>query len=150
MNLAIPDRRYKTLKAFQTAEHGPVKIICKDGKMLDTPDVETCDANTLEAARLREKASHAELMVVSDLQKLGFAHSVPMAGYFLDFYHAGRKINIEIDGPHHKQRKLRDKNRDAIMCKLGIRVWRFRSGWTYNNPTGLIGYVNTLLNRPLP
>ena len=148
MNLATTERKYKTLKTSVQGSHGPVKVIMRSGKLLAEAEEIAIHPDQAQANKLRDKASNAELRVAKELGILGFEHSVPMNGYFLDFYHRERRINIEIDGVQHLSRKDRDRKRDDTMLRLGIRVWRFKAGWAYNSPATLIDYISHLLNRP--
>ena len=45
-------------------------------------------------------------------------------GFELDVFHANLNLNIELDGPHHKGRIVRDSRRDEILARYGIKVVR--------------------------
>ena len=45
-------------------------------------------------------------------------------GFELDIFHANLNLNIELDGPHHKGRIVRDSRRDEILARYGIKVVR--------------------------
>lgn len=50
------------------------------------------------------------------------------SNYFLDFYFEEKKIDLEIDGKQYEldERKESDKNRDKILTKNEIRVYRIK------------------------
>lgn len=70
--------------------------------------------------------------------------------YFLDFliYKNGKKIDLEIDGKQHKDRKDHDKERDEYLTNLGYIVYRI--DWnSINNQKGkdlMRSKINTFLN----
>ncbi len=110
------------------------------------------DAPAMQAAHLRFHAPKSELRVAPYLIERGFEHSVPMFGYFLDFYNPYLKICIEIDGPVHdkKERAKKDRQRDAVMRAHAIRTWRFKAHWALGDPKSLINYIDKLIKRMVP
>lgn len=46
--------------------------------------------------------------------------------YFLDFFIESKKIDLEIDGKQHKERKEHDEQRDDILIKNGYYVYRIK------------------------
>lgn len=56
-----------------------------------------------------------------------------VSNYFLDFYFSDKKIDLEIDGKQHNypDRKQKDKIRDELLQKVGIKVYRIK----WKNPT---------------
>jgi len=51
-----------------------------------------------------------------------------VSNYFLDFYFIDKKIDLEIDGKQHNysERKEKDKIRDDLLKKIGIKVYRIK------------------------
>ena len=51
-----------------------------------------------------------------------------VSNYFLDFYFDDKKIDLEIDGKQHNysERKEKDKIRDELLNKIGIKVYRIK------------------------
>ena len=45
-------------------------------------------------------------------------------GFELDIFHANLNLNIELDGPRHKGRIVRDSRRDEILARFGGEVVR--------------------------
>jgi very-short-patch-repair endonuclease len=152
MHLDVKPKRYKTLRASSAENHGPVKVLVENGRVLEKPHSIPANESTLKAKELRDKASQSELRMVERLRVLGFEHSVPMKGFYLDFYNRYLKICIEIDGPHHStpEHRGKDRQRDAAMRAQGIRTWRFKANWARGNPAGLEQYVRKLLARLVP
>lgn len=143
MNFLVEERKYKTLRASSGECHGPVRVLVKNGVKVDESHQVTHEM--LKAAELRRAASTSEARVAPLLYKLGFLQSVPMHGYYLDFYNPELRICIEIDGPCHIRRKAKDKRRDSVLRSNGIRVWRFASHWAHGAPQNLANYVGKLL-----
>src|SRR6478609_4476390 len=58
-------------------------------------------------------------------RKLGvqFRRQVPLAGrYIVDFYAAGARLVVEVDGGYHSMRVHADAHRDRELERLGYRV----------------------------
>ena len=130
--------------------HGPTKVLVKTGMVLDAPEIVQSNESQWMATKLRQEASGSERRVAEAFRQMGFDHSVPKIGFYLDFYHPALKIAIEIDGPHHAGRKAKDRQRDAALRAHGIRTWRFKSSWAFYNPEGLAEYVRGRLTRLVP
>jgi very-short-patch-repair endonuclease len=144
LRFAVPEKTYRLLRTserFDSIKNSTVKIICRDGQMLDKPEIEAIHPNHDLARRLRERAPRSEQRVARGLARLGFRHSVPMAGYILDFYNPVEKIAIEIDGPSHKRNEACDNHRDAVIRSHGARVWRFGADAAYCNPRDVVAQV---------
>ncbi len=63
-----------------------------------------------------------------------FRREHPIGPYFLDFYAAGPKICVELDGSSHDGRETRDGIRDKWLSESGIQTIRFMVGeldWTF-------------------
>ncbi len=87
------------------------------------------------ASLMRTNPTKAEAALWRALEPLGFLRQVPMAlprlkhpsrldYYVLDFYHARRKLCIEVDGGYHRKRKGRDERRDRRLAQHGVRTLR--------------------------
>ena len=48
-------------------------------------------------------------------------------GFEMDVWHPDRQLNIELDGPSHRLRVVRDSERDRILAQHGVKVHRVRS-----------------------
>lgn len=60
---------------------------------------------------------------INKRKDLGLENS---SNYFLDFYFENKKIDLEIDGNQHEERKEHDKLRDENLSKIGICVYRIK------------------------
>ena len=58
----------------------------------------------------------------ADLVEFNVYHET---GFELDVFHANLDLNIELDGPHHRLRLLRDFRRDETLARYGVKVVRF-------------------------
>ena len=45
-------------------------------------------------------------------------------GFEMDLWHPGFQVNIELDGPSHRLRLIRDSERDRILTQHGVDVHR--------------------------
>ncbi|HEY5615310.1 MAG TPA: endonuclease domain-containing protein [Bacteroidota bacterium] len=102
------------------------------------------------ARLLRRRMTDAEKKLWSIVRnnQLGvkFRRQVPFDEYVLDYYCASVKLNVELDGSQHytEDAQLEDNKRDDKLREAGIRVLRFSSADTLQNPEGVeqaISYV---------
>jgi very-short-patch-repair endonuclease len=52
--------------------------------------------------------------------------SAENGNYFLDFYFPSLRLDLEIDGRQHEDRKASDEERDRLLTNVGITVIRYR------------------------
>ena len=82
------------------------------------------------AFRMQSNPTSAEKVLWPFLEKLGFEQQVVIRidqvrqPYILDFFHRGRMLCIEVDGPIHSKKKGRDGRRDRQLSFRGIRTLR--------------------------
>ena len=84
------------------------------------------------ARNLRKNQTLAEQLLWSKLRSRGlsgfkFRRQHPIDHYFLDFYCHEAHLGIEIDGGHHADRDVleKDNQRTAYLNQKGVRVIRF-------------------------
>lgn len=71
---------------------------------------------------------HNWLCKVLDEMGIGYNTEEPFGLYSIDCYIPDHKVAIEADGPHHRQRVVRDERRDDYMLRVhGIRTLRLKS-----------------------
>jgi len=141
------------LKASAKRDEGnPVKILCRDGQMLETPQILRYTWLVKRSAELRQSAPASERRVWPYLEPLGFLHSHPVAGYICDFFHPELKIDIEIDGPQHHRPdwRLHDRVRARRLEKEGIRTYRFNCWTVYNHLGDVIRQVMDFMDARQP
>ena len=56
-----------------------------------------------------------------------FRRQFPVENYILDFYCAGARLCVEVDGDIHDLRRDKDWERDGVLLAPGIRTIRFTS-----------------------
>ncbi|MCF7820915.1 MAG: endonuclease domain-containing protein [Mariprofundaceae bacterium] len=102
------------------------------------------------ARRLRSQMTEAEQALWSRLRRkqlhgLQFYRQKPVGSYIVDFYCAGAKLVIEVDGGQHftEDGRNRDMVRDELMSKMGLRVLRFDNGEVMRNMDGVMAMIET-------
>ena len=130
----------------------PVKIICRDGQVLETPEVMEYTRADQLATRLRLSAPRSERLIEDRMASLGFLHSAPVCGYVADFFNPSARLVVEIDGPQHFEPAAHrhDRVRERRMSKKGIRTMRFRCGMVYNSPDDVIRQVRDAVELATP
>jgi very-short-patch-repair endonuclease len=86
--------------------------------------------NRRRARQMRHEPVNTEKLFWPEVRnrKLGgfkFKRQVLIGGYIVDFVCLDEKLIVELDGPLHAERTEYDRNRDAVLRKLGYRVLRF-------------------------
>jgi very-short-patch-repair endonuclease len=78
-----------------------------------------------------------------------FRRQFSVANYVIDFYCPKEKLAIELDGAYHftPYQMAKDKQRDAFLNSIGIRVLRFENKCVWNNPEGLLDSINSFFNK---
>jgi len=104
--------------------------------------------------KLRNNMTPAEarLWIILKEKKLEgrkFRRQFSVVNYVLDFYCPKEKLAIELDGAYHftPYQMAKDKQRDAYLNSIGIRVLRFENKRLWNDTDGLINEIKNYLNR---
>ena len=86
----------------------------------------------ITARNLRNNQTTAEQLLWSKLRSRGFSgfkfrRQHPIDHYILDFYCHEARLGIEIDGGHHANEDIseKDKQRTAYLSEKGIHIIRF-------------------------
>lgn len=82
--------------------------------------------------QLRKEATHAEELLwghvcCRKIDGCRFRRQYGIGPYIVDFYCPGKRLAIEIDGAAHDGSAAYDRERDAYIRSLGIRILRFRN-----------------------
>lgn len=77
------------------------------------------------------------------LNRIFFRQSV-VGGYILDFYCPNLRLDIEIDGSIHDDRKREDAKRDFNLRRKGITTIRFSNEEIFNKPKDFIEKANAI------
>ena len=84
------------------------------------------------ARELRNNTTDAETVLWSGLRRrqilgIQFYRQKPIERFIVDFYAPKAGLVIEVDGGQHfeKEAMARDKERDAILEELGLKILRF-------------------------
>lgn len=139
LDLKLKERRHKLDKP------APVRVLVRDGVVLDSPETLTNPAEISIANRLKQEAPASERMLVPAMAAMGFSHSVPMFGYYLDFYNPRLKLCVEIDGYVHRGRRKQDRRRDASLRGAGIETHRFWARTVYNELDRVVHHIENLV-----
>jgi very-short-patch-repair endonuclease len=90
------------------------------------------DLTLIRCRALRRSATPAESLLWSHLRAkrlvgFKFRRQHPVGPYILDFYCAGERLAVELDGGQHfgKAAQEYDEHRTAFLLRRGVRVLRF-------------------------
>ncbi len=111
--------------------------------------------NTPIARRLRETQTNAERTLWLRLRdrRLGgwkFKRQVPIDRYVVDFYCAGGKLVIELDGGQHAVQTSRDAERTQALSSMGYLVLRFWNNDVLVNIEGVLSEILLTLSKVTP
>ena len=113
--------------------HGPVKVIYSRD---DLTPIQQFGPKARYADHLRTNAPKSEQLFLLHLQQrrpdLRFWHQHVIEGYIVDFVLPKYNLILEIDGPHHKQRREYDRHRTRVLEKKGFKVLRLYASYCYN------------------
>ena len=90
------------------------------------------------ARRMRRELSLPEMLLWRSLRvsrrELRFRKQHAIGPYVADFYCPAAKMVIEVDGATHDHSQDADRNRDAYMASLGLRVIRIAASDVLADP----------------
>ncbi|MEM6632060.1 MAG: endonuclease domain-containing protein [Bacteroidota bacterium] len=105
--------------------------------------------------RLRRDHTDAEALLWTHLQnrKLGgykFRRQHSILNYIVDFYCAGKRVAVELDGAHHFtiEGQLKDTYRDEMLGQLNVKVLRFENKWVFEDLEGVLRVILNTLQEP--
>ena len=75
-----------------------------------------------------------------------FRRQHPLGPFILDFYSAGAKLCVEVDGPVHDERQDYDQRRTAWLAREGIRVLRVTVEELDRHPAVALARIKEALN----
>jgi len=107
-----------------------------------------------EASRqLRKDQTDAEralwkLLRNRQLQSHKFRRQHPFPPYILDFYCVEKKLVIELDGGHHLEQEVYDKQRTEFLEAHGLTVLRFWNNEILMQPENVLDKIENTLNKP--
>ncbi len=111
----------------------------------------------VEMARDFRKApttSERELWSVLRRDQLGvsFRRQQPIGPFVVDFFCAGHRLIVEVDGPIHESQQERDAERQRLLEACGYRVVRFTASDVEQNLpqviAAIIGHISILSSPP--
>ena len=108
----------------------------------------------LFSRNLRNNMTQAERKLWSRIRKkqinnYQFYRQKPIGNYIADFYCPKLKLVIEVDGSQHYTEEgiNKDKIREELMDKLGIKTLRFSNNEVLENIEGVIEQINLLNSK---
>jgi very-short-patch-repair endonuclease len=100
------------------------------------------------ARQLRRNLTDSEALLWSRLRNkqllgLQFYRQKPIGEYIVDFYAPRAKLVVEVDGSQHMEEEhaLKDRDRDAYLASLGLKVLRFNSREVLNEGDAVVGEI---------
>src|SRR5690349_2774015 len=98
--------------------------------------------------RLRRALTPAEaalwsILRGSALQGRKFRRQHSVGPYVVDFYCAGERVVVELDGAAHdsRQQAMRDEQRTVYLKSKGLRVIRIENREVFENPEGVLAHI---------
>jgi very-short-patch-repair endonuclease len=108
---------------------------------------------TERSRRMRKNPTESEKELKNILlrNKIKFRTQKEFHYYILDFIIINKRLVIEIDGGYHYSNKqlIKDKIRDRYLKNNGFIIKRFKNDEVFNNPSGIINYINSLEDSPV-
>ena len=99
----------------------------------------------LPSRKLRKNMTEAEGKLWKHIRKrqikgVQFLRQRPIGNYIVDFYAPETKLVIEVDGGQHftEEGKRSDRDRDAYLNDLGLRVLRYNNYEVLTNIEGVV------------
>jgi very-short-patch-repair endonuclease len=74
-----------------------------------------------------------------------FRRQHPIGPYIVDFYAPQHRLAIEVDGPFHQDRRLRDEFRQRLIELQGIRFLRLESSAVETDMTACLAAIGSAL-----
>jgi len=106
-----------------------------------------------EASRqLRKDQTNAEatlwnLLRNRQLANCKFRRQHPFPPYILDFYCAEKKLVVELDGGHHLEQEVYDKQRTEFLELHGLKVLRFWNDEIFNKQSDVLEKILKALSE---
>lgn len=95
-----------------------------------------------------EKILYEELVKLKCKPKIQRLFFNPWSFYILDFYFAGKKVCIELDGESHKNQSIYDKKRDDFLFVYrGVLTIRILNETVLNNPVKIAKKIKQLIDE---
>jgi very-short-patch-repair endonuclease len=74
-----------------------------------------------------------------------FRRQQVISGFIVDFYCHALRLVIEVDGPVHDDSIRADRERDDVLCGLGLRVLRFSNDAISNDLARVLAEIHATL-----
>jgi len=109
------------------------------------------------ARALRKAMSEQEFRLWGRLRRLRaegfhFRRQAPFQSYVLDFVCFGRRLVVEVDGPHHEEpeRAARDVLRDKVLLREGFQTLRFSTRTVHEDIDAVMDVICRALDAASP
>ena len=81
-----------------------------------------------------------------------FRRQAPLLGYYPDFLCLGRRLIVEVDGPHHRESEqaAHDANRDQTLRRHGFQTLRFWTQAVHEDIDAVMGVICHALSAASP
>jgi very-short-patch-repair endonuclease len=103
------------------------------------------------AKTLRRNQTSAEDCLWQKLRRkqlsMPFRRQTIIRGYIVDFYCARIHLVVEVDGASHFGQEAYDRNRDAVLAKLGIETIRFSNSTVLADCDSVVDQIRAALRR---
>ena len=79
-----------------------------------------------------------------------FRRQHPKGRFFLDFFCVEARLVIEVDGPYHVARVVRDQRRDEWLRRHGFEILHVSNNDVLGDPALVLERIRAALKTPLP
>ena len=109
---------------------------------------------TGRARELRRASTPAEQALWTLLRQrprgYKFRRQHPKGPFFLDFFCVEARLVIEVDGPYHVARVVRDQRRDEWLRRHGFEILHVSNNDVLGDPALVLERIRAALETPLP
>ncbi|MCK9172809.1 MAG: endonuclease domain-containing protein [Desulfuromonas thiophila] len=146
----IKEENSPPLEGWQAQPDGVVKRSTRAYMALPYNPALRTRARELRKAGMLHEVLLWQQLKNRQLQGLDFDRQKIIGNYIVDFFCASQSLVIEVDGSSHNDKVDYDRQRDAYLASLGLRVVHIRAVDVLQNMEGVLRRLTTPALRATP